>query len=125
MAKHGPECFFILARVFSLTTLKWSPRSLLLSKFFPIPGLQLRSISRLIYELATKSYNHLVLHLNIQHSKSQKHCAKGRFYKTMLNNEHIFKFDDSRLFHLRKYTLGFHQTIVTFELHTSQAAQTH
>ena len=35
----------------------------------------------------------------------------------MLNNEHIFKFDDSRLFQLRKYTLGFHQTIVTFELH--------
>ena len=29
----------------------------------------------------------------------------------MLNNVHIFKFDDSRLFHLRKYTLGFHQTI--------------
>ena len=59
------ECFFfILVRVFSLTTLKWFPRSLLLSKFFPIPGLQLRSISRLIYELATKSYNHLVLHLN-------------------------------------------------------------
>ena len=28
MAKHRPECFFILARVFSPTTLKWSPRSL-------------------------------------------------------------------------------------------------
>lgn len=35
----------------------------------------------------------------------------------MLNNEHIFKFDDSRLFHLRKYTLGFRQMIVTFELY--------
>ena len=28
MAKHRPECFLILARVFSPTTLKWSPRSL-------------------------------------------------------------------------------------------------
>ena len=35
----------------------------------------------------------------------------------MLNNEHIFKFDDSRLFHLRKYTLGFRQMIVTFLLY--------
>ena len=28
MAKHRPECFFILARGFSPTTLKWSLRSL-------------------------------------------------------------------------------------------------
>ena len=28
MAKHRTECFFVLARVFSPTTLKWSPRSL-------------------------------------------------------------------------------------------------
>ena len=28
MAKHRPECFFILARGFSPTTLKWSPLSL-------------------------------------------------------------------------------------------------
>ena len=34
MAKHRPECFFTLARGFSPTTLKWSPRSLSVIVFF-------------------------------------------------------------------------------------------
>ena len=74
MAKHQPDCFLVLARVYSPSTLKWSPRCL---RFFETNLFKIFSPWRVF----TKSFVFIVFiryRTDDQNEKKFLHFQKGK-----------------------------------------------